>query len=69
MIPFFPVSCLVQAPYLVKFTSCNLKVPVPVLQAFIQDSQEDWPEGQWDISCLKLKFIHSFIFVFVSKTI
>ena len=44
-------------------------LPVPVLQAFVQDSQEDWPEGQWDISCLKLKFIHSFIFVFVSTTI
>ena len=31
MIPFFSASCLVQAPYLVKFTSHNLKVPVPLL--------------------------------------
>jgi len=27
----FPVSCLVKAPYLVKFTSHNLKVLAPVL--------------------------------------
>ena len=27
----FPTSCLVQALYLVKFTSRNFKVPVPVL--------------------------------------
>ena len=25
MIPFFPASCLIQVPYLVKFTSRNLK--------------------------------------------
>ena len=30
----FPASCLVQAPYLVKFTLRNLKVLVPVLKAF-----------------------------------
>ena len=30
-----PASCLVQTPYLVKFTSHNLKVPVPALQAFV----------------------------------
>ena len=27
MISFFPARCLVQPPYLVKFTSHNLKVP------------------------------------------